>query len=493
LFLTCWLIFAVHFTPTIVREHFLAIGLAEEGSFRVDRYHGLHVDLFDRPGYGVHINSNPGASMLAAIPYWVCRPIISGIVDRVNANRAAAGEPVTTIYHEPDERKVEFFRQVRTRGLDVKLGLAAGVTQALFMAPLSAAAAVLMLRMLMVLGAPERRALLFALLYALGTPIFFRTAYLNHNLLLAHLTLLGFSALWLGEPASRRRPHVAIGIAGLAGGLALLTDYAGGIVLAWLGTYGGTIAFQRGGWPAAVRAVRTFAAAAAVPVLMLLFYQWRSFGSPWFPAQHYLRPLTSASEGYRTAGLPQWDLFVPLLFDPRFGLFVTCPFLVLAVGGFLMAVRRGTIVPRREVIFLAGLSAAFVGFFSGLQYTRIEWIAGLRYLTPIVPCLFLLSVPILLRLRGAVLYVIAVAALFQAWCLSMVRSTYVLDSITGVFTNGLQLPWLTVLARTESQYLPFMTGTRVALPLFMIVAAVIAVIWWWPPASRAAQRPADLA
>ena len=144
-------------------------------------------------------------------------------------------------------------------------------------------------------------------------------------------------------------------------------------------------------------------------------------------------------------------------------------------------------------MFLAGLSAALVVFFSGVEYTRKEWIAGLRYLTPVVPCLFLLSIPILLRLRRPVLHVIVAAAVFQTWSLSMVRSTYVLDSIADVFTHGLQLPWLTVLAKTDAQYLPFTSGTRVALPLFAIVAAFIAMMWWRSPAARAAQRLDDLA
>jgi hypothetical protein len=58
LFATCWLVFVLHFATDIVREHYLSFSLAEDYSFRMDKYLGLHVDIFDLPGYGAHIDNN---------------------------------------------------------------------------------------------------------------------------------------------------------------------------------------------------------------------------------------------------------------------------------------------------------------------------------------------------------------------------------------------------------------------------------------------------
>ena len=91
IFLTCWLIYVLHFATNIVREIYPALALGDHLSFRVDEYAHMHPDLFETPGYGWHIGNNPGASMLAAIPYAAARPVIDPIVAYVNQKRAASG------------------------------------------------------------------------------------------------------------------------------------------------------------------------------------------------------------------------------------------------------------------------------------------------------------------------------------------------------------------------------------------------------------------
>ena len=79
LFLTVWLVYAAFATTNVVRETYLAVSLGERLSVRVDPYLGLHPDLFEIPGRGSYINSNPGASLVGAIPYAVARPLIAGL------------------------------------------------------------------------------------------------------------------------------------------------------------------------------------------------------------------------------------------------------------------------------------------------------------------------------------------------------------------------------------------------------------------------------
>ena len=82
--------------------------------------------------------------MLAVIPSALSRPVIDPIVRRVREARLASGatEPPEYASEWPNQRA--FYREAWRRGLDVKLALAAFVTQAFFMAPICALSVVLM-------------------------------------------------------------------------------------------------------------------------------------------------------------------------------------------------------------------------------------------------------------------------------------------------------------------------------------------------------------
>ncbi len=480
IFVTCWLVFVLHFATDIAREHYLSFSLAEDYSFRMDKYLGLHIDIFDTPGHGAHIGNNPGVSMVGALPYWVFRPLIDRIVAASNARRAASGTATTAIYNDPRPRRVEFYRKVREQGLDIRFGLAAAVIQALFMAPLSAAAGVVMLRLLCALGVPTRTALLGAFLYALGTPIFFRTAFLNQNVFIAHLFLFGFVALWRPGGLAEWGDAAAYGLAGLAGGYSLLSDYSGAAVLLWLGFYATWIAWRAGRWHAIWRNMGWYVAGAALPIALLLFYQWRAFGSPWYPGQHYMPEVEWVDIGYRGVGRPEWRLFTMLLFDTRFGLLVACPFLALSVVGIVDSLRGRTWLPPRESLFLASFAFAFVLFFSAVQYTQLQWVTGVRYIVPVIPALFLPAFAGLGRLPALARFFVVTLTFAESWCLSMVRAVDIGDSIARVLLGGFQLPWVNVLSKMAPQYLPFLGQQASPLALLVLCGVLVCGIWLYP-------------
>src|SRR5581483_9673617 len=101
LFLTCWLLYALHFATNTVREIYPALSLGDHLSFDVSEYVGLHPDIFELPGRGAFINNNPGASInnnpgasiLGALPYTLARPVIDRIVERIQRARAASNAP----------------------------------------------------------------------------------------------------------------------------------------------------------------------------------------------------------------------------------------------------------------------------------------------------------------------------------------------------------------------------------------------------------------
>src|SRR5918993_5524415 len=94
LFVTCWLIYSVHLATNTVREIFLALAIADHFSFQVNDYANMHPDLFEKEGFGWHIGANPGASMIAAVPYALCRPSVDRIIQIVNRQRAGQAPPV---------------------------------------------------------------------------------------------------------------------------------------------------------------------------------------------------------------------------------------------------------------------------------------------------------------------------------------------------------------------------------------------------------------
>ncbi|MBI5085885.1 MAG: hypothetical protein HZB13_14955 [Acidobacteria bacterium] len=461
LFLTCWLVYGLHFATNIVREVYLGLAIGDHLSFRVDEYAGLHPDLFDKPGYGWHIGNNPGASMVAAIPYAVARPMVDLVVERVNSSRKASGAQPPR-YDSPWPMARAFFEESWRRGYDVKFALGAWVMHTFCMAPLSALSVALMYLLLRRWFGPGSVSLWLALLYAFGTPLFFRTGYLNQNMIAGHCALAGFAALWMMDT---RRGAL---LAGLAGGTALLMDYSGAVVLAALLGY--CLWTRR-------RDLAACLAGAVPPVLLLWFYQWQSFGNPFLPGQHWMPPVEWIERGYQGVSGPQPELAWMLAFDYRFGLFAVCPLFLLALAAPWL---KRSPVPGRAVAAMLGTAALLLAFFSCVNYTRLQFNTGLRYMAPALPLLYIPAAAVLARLPRAAQYFIGVAAVAQAWSMAMYRDVErgwgVLDPIARVLAGGFQLPALTTLARLGGRTELLELGVS-PLPLFALAAALIYGIW----------------
>lgn len=477
LFVTCWLVYSLHAATNTVREIYLALAIGDHLSFRVDDYAGMHPDLFEKPGYGWHIGANPGGSMLGAIPYALFRPVIDSVVDHVNASRRAQNLKPPE-YNSPWPMAREFYRESWRRGYDIKFGLAAIVMQVFCMAPISALTAVAMFYMLRRLLDSDLAGLGFALLYAFGTPAFFRTGYLNHNLLAGSFTFLGFLALW--NPSGRLRLSVELRwlLAGCGGGAALLLDYSGVVLLLTLFAYALAKSYADRGRSAMYREGMLYIAGSVPPVLLLWFYQWASFGNPFLPGQNWMPPVEWIERGYQGFGPPQLELLTSLAFDYRYGLFTTCPLFLLIFGCFRL--NRG-LLPRLELRFLVGSVVLFWLFCGGINYTRLQFNTGIRYLAPAFPFLFVLAIPVLARLPRPLLGAVAVLSIAQSWCLAMYRDVErglgVLEPVIRVTLGGFQLPVLTVLARMGGQYGDYFPHGPSPLFLFALAGALLFCLW----------------
>jgi len=477
LFLTCWLLYSLHFATNIVRDIYLALAIGDHLSFRVDEYAGLHPDLFEHPGYGWHPGGNPGISMLGAIPYAAARPIIDRVVARVNESRKASGaEPPP--YDSPWPMAREFFERAWRRGYDVKFALGAFVMQAFAMAPLSAAGVVLIFVYLLEVTGSSRKSLALALLYAFATPVFLRTGFLNHNIVVAHTVFAAFFLLRPGASLSARR---LLG-AGVLTGACLLLDYSGAFLLVALGLF--ALWRIRSSGPELLRPAAMFGLGALGPVLLLWFYQWQSFGHPFLPPQTWMPPLDWINEqGYRGVRLPQWRWLWRLWLDPAVGLAPNCPLFLLWFWPAPTLRRVGL----GSTVFFYGAVIAVWLFFSGVDYNVTQINTGIRYMAAVFPFLFLAAAFALLELRPTSARLWALASFVINWSLAMSRDVErgrgVLDPLIEIFTGGFRLPVLTTLSR-----LPDPTGLGLnqvsPLPLFALSAAVLYIIWAHNPGRR---------
>jgi len=481
LFVTAWMVYVLHFATDVVREHYPALALGDHLSFDLDGYCGLHPDLFETPGRGCHIGNNPGVSMLAAIPYALARPLIDPLVSRVVARRHASGQTEPPAYNTEWPNARRFYAEAWRRGLDIKFGLAAFVMQAFCMAPMSAAAVVLMFFVLRAVLASDKRAMWLALLYAFGTPVFFRTGYLNQNLMLGHIAFAGLAVVWNPWQGDRLTQRARWILAGLAGGTALLFDYTGVVLITGLGLYVFEKRRRQAGWAEAFRAGLWYTLGTLGPVFLLWFYQWRAFGNPFLPGQHWMPPVQWIDRGYRGYEFPpKLELLRMLLVDLRFGLFVAAPVMLLAL--LAPVVDRGTrrYVPSLELWTMLLLTLFTWLFFGGSNYVRLQFNTGIRYMTAILPFLFVPAALVLVRMRPMTAYAWALLALAVSWPLAMYREVErplgILDPVVRTFSAGFALPALNTLSLTTG-YGDFFAHGVSPLPLFALLGAVLYAVW----------------
>ena len=157
------------------------------------------------------------------------------------------------------------------------------------------------------------------------------------------------------------------------------------------------------------------------------------------------------------------------------------PILLLGLGLPWLNRRGGVAIPRLEQWALLGIPLAMVLFFGGNNYTRLQYNTGIRYLTPILPFLFVPAALVLARMRPLPAYAWALLALVVSWPLAMYREVEsplgILDPIIRTFTQGFALPALSTLSRTTGQYGDFFANGVDPLPLFVLTGAVLYGIW----------------
>src|SRR5689334_4369413 len=211
-FLTCWLVYTALWTPYIVREHFPVMSFLEQGTLNVQRYVGWTEDIFPGPGGGAFINNNPGASLTAALVLLPLKPLLPA-VERWNLSLPRQAKT---------PQDTELFWRALAQGRAYYFLLFGFLTVMMVTAPATAGVMAYLSLRLRQAGLTARQAAAAALLCGLGTPLLFRTAYLNHNLLVADAGFAALLMLW--DPADRLLTPARAAMAGLLAWYCIFCD-----------------------------------------------------------------------------------------------------------------------------------------------------------------------------------------------------------------------------------------------------------------------------
>lgn len=496
LFLTCWIVFSLHFATNVVREHYPAFSMIEDGDLVLDEYAHFHDDIFEHIDGHWYIGNQVAGGTIAAVPLVVFDPLLD-YLQEIRVAQGPAPSADAGAYETPYPKRAEFFQRVRERGLDLRFGAATVVTSVFSMALFSAGLAVLIFGILERRGVEEKRALWLAFLFAFATPIFYRTAYLNHNLYLCATVFGCFLCVWNdgGAPLSLAR---RLG-GGFLAGLSLALDYAGVIPLLAIFAYHvwtELASWQREDLVATARRSSAFVLGSVPPVLFLLYTQWAMYGDPFLPGQFWMPDeVNYATEGWRGMNLPDPEIYWLSLFGGDYGLYAFAPFLILGLvpARFAFGGRvddSELILPLTERRFVALFFFVFLTFCAMNQYSRMQWNTGFRYLLPLVPFVFLQAADHLARMKTRTLVLISVPSLVHGWVLSMHRyipgdrldpandwANTVVGSWQLFLERGVDFPWLNVVRSTPSIRFPLYDSP--ALPYLILGVAGLLVFAVW--------------
>jgi hypothetical protein len=470
-------VFVLHFATNVVREIYPAITLGDHFSFNVSEYMGLHPDIFEIKEGKAYINNNPGASILAAIPYTITRPLIDFVSDKVQKARASDPNFIhreyDTVLHPNSKR---FYREATERGLDVKFGLASGVIQVFCMAPLSALAVVVMFYLLLAMTRSIRLAILLSVLSAFATPVFYRTAFLNHNVLIGHFSFFSFALLWRPwDDSDQQRPSSYL-LAGLLCGWTVVLDYSGIIAICSISIYAilRYLSFPRES--RSIQHIILFFVGIALCGSALIAYQWFIFGHPFHPAQHYMPHTEFSQSGYHGMTWPKLHLLFQTAFSGRYGLFTSAPILLLFFC--LPFFFRDTVqrIGGKQILFILIYGCGFFLFCAANQFGYVQFNTGVRHIVPVTPFLFLVVAMVIIQMPKVLAVLFSIISLYWSWCLAMYRDVEfglgILEPLIRITFEGFQLPWLSTLKR-----MGYFQNQPTVLPIFLLCGAVIWGIW----------------
>jgi hypothetical protein len=302
-----------------------------------------------------HPSKAPGASLLAALPYFV----VYHLERLFGAN--------------PDE-----WWTLTCNGW---------LTTVFSSGLLSALGCVLCFRLALAFsGTKVLPSLLTAIAFAFGTMFFPLATLLQDQNIAAVLLLVSFYLLYRIKEGEQGIDEASIPqdwqivLSGLCAGYAAITNYVPAVAVVALAVYVVCRVPRRSGW-------KWFLLGVTGPLLLICVYNLVCFGAVWRMNYHYVNASMSRGDGVAGGVLvaPRWDVLLTVLFSPFRGLFFSAPVLLVGVYGMVRLIAD---VRRRAeawlFLFLVGL---YLWFNASFWSWHGGWIAVPRYLGPAVPFL----------------------------------------------------------------------------------------------------------
>jgi hypothetical protein len=251
-------------------------------------------------------------------------------------------------------------------------------------------------------------AVLATLAFAFGTTFFpFSTLLFDHNLTASFL-IAAFYCLWCGKCETSGTAWL-FALSGLFAGVAAITNYVAAVAGMVLGLYAllATLpldAGRRWNWRAAI----LFSLGVAPPFLLICWYGWVCFGSPFTLNTDFQNPLFKVEGGaLGMFALPSPYVAALISVSPYRGIFFLAPVTIMGLYGLYVWLREKTYAAEARVClavfaFFFLVNASFNGYHGGFS-------AGPRYLVPGMPFLVLPVVVAFMRTRITRVLAIALA------------------------------------------------------------------------------------
>lgn len=376
----------------------LVFAVVQEGRLTIDSYHlKPGTDTGDKAVYEGHYYSDKavGSSLLGAVAYF------------------------------------PFYNLSRAVGYRPPLWFQKYVVQLFALALPSAFAASLVFAACLGVSGSRRRAYVAAGAYALGTMAFpFSVIFFGHQLAAALLFSAFYLTLRLRYGGDFRRWHLFA--VGLLLGLALITEFTTAVIVLPLVLYyfhtlwlrrRRSVAEETGQRiPGLLQTVGLPAVGGALPLALMLAYNYACFGSPFSLAYSHLEnPLfrEGMGEGLMGVHAPSLAVLYYITVHPAHGLFWQSPVLLASlVGLFLMLRRRGY---RAEALVACASLAAMLFVNAGYYMWWGGWVFGPRHLIPALP---FLALP-LVFIRGRAFRLVTALGLVSAFQMFVVAATVV--------------------------------------------------------------------
>ena len=279
-------------------------------------------------------------------------------------------------------------------------------------------------------NAASTPALLATLALAFGTTFFpFATLLFDHNLTASLLVgafyflrrvaagavpALGFAGTGRLDQKRwnvQRADVTPLVLAGLCAGLAAITNYIAAIAVIFLALYA-LLAPRHVERPVQWGNTVCFGIGVFGPFLLICWYNWVCFGSPFKLSNDFQNPLFKDPHGLLGMFvMPSSYIAAVISISPFRGLFFLAPILILGVAGLFVWLREKRFVAEARLClaifgFFFLVNASFNGYHGGFS-------AGPRYLIPGIPFLALPLVVAFARWKAIALTLLTISIAFQ--------------------------------------------------------------------------------